>query len=68
MREERAVRVRAAIARLPRKQRATLILRMYHDLPHQQIAEILGTSVGAAKVNFFHALAALKKQLAQDEL
>jgi len=67
MREERAVQVRAAIARLPRKQRATLILRMYHELPHQQIAEILGTSVGAARANFFHALAALKRELAQVE-
>jgi RNA polymerase sigma-70 factor (ECF subfamily) len=60
---ERAVRVRAAIARLPRKQRATLILRMYHDLSHQEIAEVLGSSVGAVKANFFHALGNLKKQL-----
>src|SRR5262245_24011877 len=31
LREERASRVRAAIARLPEKQRAALILRIYHD-------------------------------------
>ena len=60
---ERAARVRAAIARLPRKQRATLVLRMYHELSHQEIAEILGSSVGAVKANFFHALGNLKKQL-----
>jgi RNA polymerase sigma-70 factor (ECF subfamily) len=60
---ERAVRVRAAIARLPRKQRATLILRMYHELSHQEIAEVLGSSVGAVKANFFHALGSLKRQL-----
>jgi RNA polymerase sigma-70 factor (ECF subfamily) len=60
---ERAAQVRAAIARLPRKQRATLILRMYHELSHQQIAEVLGSSVGAVKANFFHALGNLKKQL-----
>ena len=63
LREERAAGVRAAVARLPRKQRATLILRAYHDLPHDQIAEILGSSVGAVKANFFHALANLKKLL-----
>jgi RNA polymerase sigma-70 factor, ECF subfamily len=63
LREERAAEVRAAIQRLPRKQRATLILRVYHDLPHEQIAGILGSSVGAAKANFFHALANLKKLL-----
>ncbi|HXG56176.1 MAG TPA: sigma-70 family RNA polymerase sigma factor [Vicinamibacterales bacterium] len=63
LRQERAVEVRAAIARLPPKQRATLILRAYHDLPHEQIAGILGSSVGAVKANFFHALANLKKLL-----
>ena len=63
LREERAHRVRAAIARLPRKQRATLILRVYHDLRHDEIARVLGSSVGAVKVNFFHALVNLKKLL-----
>jgi RNA polymerase sigma-70 factor, ECF subfamily len=63
LRGERAAAVRAAIARLPKKQRAALILRVYHDLPHDQIAAIVGTSVGAVKANFFHALASLKKLL-----
>jgi RNA polymerase sigma-70 factor, ECF subfamily len=62
-RRERAAEVRAAIARLPRKQRAALILRVYHELPHDQIAGILGSSVGAVKANFFHALANLRKFL-----
>lgn len=63
LRRERAARVRAAIARLPRKQRATVILRMYHDLPHQEIARILGSSVGAVKANLFHALGNLRRLL-----
>ena len=63
LREERAEEVRAAIRNLPPKQRATLILRVYHELPHEEIAGILGSSVGAAKANFFHALANLKKLL-----
>ena len=62
-RSERAVAVRRAIAALPEKQRATLILRTYHDLSHQEIAIILGSSVGAVKANFFHALVNLKKIL-----
>jgi RNA polymerase sigma-70 factor, ECF subfamily len=61
LRSERAAAVRAAIARLPKKQRAALILRVYHDLPYDQIAAIVGTSVGAVKANFFHALTNLKK-------
>ena len=63
LRGERAAQVRAAIARLPKKQRATLVLRVYHELPHDQIAGILGSSVGAVKANFFHALNNLKKLL-----
>lgn len=66
VRSERAERVRAAIAELPEKQRATLILRVYHDLPHEEIARILGSTVSAAKTNFFHALGNLRKQLARD--
>ena len=68
LREERASRVRAAIAELPRKQRATLILRMYHEMSHQEIAEVLGSSVGAVKANFFHALGNLKKLLGDEAL
>src|SRR3954471_16630308 len=37
LRGERAQQVRAAIARLPKKQRSTLILRIYHELPHEEI-------------------------------
>lgn len=66
VRDERAAAVRRAIAALPEKQRATLILRAYHDLPHQQIADILGSSVGAVKANFFHALGNLKKILGSE--
>jgi RNA polymerase sigma-70 factor, ECF subfamily len=61
--EERAARVRSAISQLPPKQRATLILRVYRELPHQEIAHILGSSVGAVKANFFHALNNLRRLL-----
>jgi RNA polymerase sigma-70 factor (ECF subfamily) len=66
IRTERAAAVRRAIAALPDKQRATLILRVYHDLSHRQIADVLGSSVGAVKANFFHALGNLKKILGSE--
>jgi RNA polymerase sigma-70 factor, ECF subfamily len=66
LRDERAARVRAAIAQLPRKQRAALILRMYHDMAHHEIAAALGSSVGAVKANVFHALQNLKKILGDE--
>ena len=65
LKDERAARVREAIAKLPGKQRATLILRAYQDMSHQEIADVLGSSVGAVKANFFHALGNLKKILGE---
>jgi RNA polymerase sigma-70 factor, ECF subfamily len=66
VREERAAAVRRAVAELPEKQRVTLILRTYHEMSHQQIADVLGSSVGAVKANFFHALGNLKKILGSE--
>ena len=66
LKQERDARVRAAIAQLPEKQRATLILRTYHEMSHQEIADVLGSSVGAVKANFFHALGRLKKLLGDE--
>jgi RNA polymerase sigma-70 factor (ECF subfamily) len=63
---ERAARVRAAVCRLPEKQRATLILKLYHELTHEEVAGILGSSVGTVKANLFHALGNLRKLMAQE--
>jgi RNA polymerase sigma-70 factor (ECF subfamily) len=62
--EQDARRVREAVSRLPEKQRATLILRTYHELRHDEIAAILGSSVGTVKANLFHALGNLRRLLA----
>jgi RNA polymerase sigma-70 factor, ECF subfamily len=64
---EQAARVRRAVDRLPDRQRATVILRVFHDLPHAEIATALGSSVGSVKANFFHALRNLKRLLDQDQ-
>ena len=41
---------------------------MYHEMSHQEIADVLGSSVGTVKANFFHALASLKKLLGDNPL
>jgi RNA polymerase sigma-70 factor (ECF subfamily) len=61
---ERAASVRAAVAQLPTKQRTALVLRVFHDLPHSDVAAIMGTTVGAVKANVFHALGNLKRLIA----
>lgn len=61
--QERQAMVRKAVQSLPPRQRTALILRTYHELSHQEVADIVGTTVGAVKANVFHALANLKKRL-----
>ncbi len=63
--EEQARRVRRAVARLPEKQKATLILKIYHDLTHEEVAGVLGSTVGTVKANLFHALGNLKRLMAE---
>jgi RNA polymerase sigma-70 factor (ECF subfamily) len=65
--DELSAQVREAVSRLPEKQRATLILKIYHDLTHEQVAEILGSSVGTVKANLFHALANLRKLMGREK-
>ncbi len=62
-RGEQSEVLRQAIRQLPPKQRATVVLRVYQDMSHEQIARVLGSSVGAVKANFFHALGNLRRAL-----
>ncbi|MFI6261445.1 SigE family RNA polymerase sigma factor [Micromonospora sp. NPDC051006] len=50
------------LARLPRRQRASLVLRYYEDLPDAEIAEILGCAVGTVRSSISRALAALRTE------
>ena len=59
--DELSQQVREAVSRLPEKQRATLILKVYNDMTHEEVAAILGSTVGTVK---FHALGNLRKAMA----
>jgi RNA polymerase sigma-70 factor (sigma-E family) len=52
--------VLAALARLPRGQRAVIVLRYFDDLTEQQAANALGCSVGTVKSQTSRAIAALR--------
>ena len=48
---------------LPPRQRATLVLRYFHDLSESQTAELMGCSVGTVKRQVFTALRRLRERL-----
>ena len=50
----------AALATLPARQRAVVVLRFFHDYTEAATAEAMGTSVGTVKSQTFKALAALR--------
>jgi RNA polymerase sigma-70 factor (sigma-E family) len=60
--EDRTV-VRAALARVPARQQAVLVLRFLCDLPVADVAQILGCTDGTVKSQTSHGLAALRKIL-----
>jgi RNA polymerase sigma-70 factor (sigma-E family) len=55
------------LTRLPRKQRAVLVLRYYEDLADSDIAEILGVSPATVRSNAARALASLRAHLSAEE-
>lgn len=59
--------VRAALAKLPKRQREAVLLRQYQDLSYREIAENLGTSVPAVESLIHRAMVALQRELGSAE-
>jgi len=56
--------VQSAIASLPEKQRAAVVLQRYEGLTYQEIADVLKTSLPSVESLLFRAKESLKKRLA----
>lgn len=61
--EEARARVRAAVRGLPPRQREAIVLKVYSDLTYEEVASILGVTVGAAKAHVHQATANLRRRL-----
>lgn len=55
--------VNDAIAALPETQRMAVVLRRFEDMPYEEIARVLGTTVPAVKSLLFRARGDLKERL-----
>jgi RNA polymerase sigma-70 factor, ECF subfamily len=62
--EARLAAVREAIAALPEKQRAAVLLHKYEGMDYAQIADALGCTVSAVKSLLFRAYESLRVRLA----
>lgn len=56
--------LRRGLAALPRLQRETFLLRAQQGAGYEEIARALGTTPGAARVHYHHAVRRLKEMLA----
>jgi len=63
IRQEVQSAIDQAIASLPEKPRVALILRRYENMPYEDIAKVLKTSVPSVKSLLFRARVTLKEQL-----
>ena len=54
--DETEMQLQEAIASLPEKQRLVFTLKYYEDMKYEDISERLGTSVGALKASYHHAV------------
>jgi len=54
--DEMQIKLQQAIASLPEKQQLVFKMKYFEDLKYEDISEILGTSVGALKASYHHAV------------
>lgn len=61
--EEAQARVKHAVERLSRLQREIFLLRVNEGLSYKEIAEVVGSTEGAARVHYHNAMRAVKESL-----
>lgn len=57
--------IESAVRALPAKQRTVFVLRYYEEMTYEEMSEVLNTSVGGLKANYFHAVRKVAEQVRQ---
>src|SRR5436309_6187524 len=58
--------VERAMARLPEDQRAAIVLKEYHGLTFQEIADLVGCPLSTVKTRLYQGLTVLRRELAKE--
>lgn len=64
--DELQLKLQKAILRLPNKQRIVFNMKYYDNMKYEEMSEILGTSVGALKASYHHAVKKIEEYLTLD--
>lgn len=65
--DEYEKRFQETLLRLPEKQAMVFRMRYYDELPYEEIAQITGTSIGALKASYHHAVKKIEEQLRRED-
>ena len=57
--------VKRAMARLPEEQRTAIVLKEYHGLTFQEIADLVGCPLSTVKTRLYQGLSVLRRELAK---
>lgn len=61
--DEIQLKLQKALLKLPEKQRVVFNMKYYDELKYEEISEVLGTSVGALKASYHHAVKKIEKYI-----
>jgi len=60
------LKLQKALLKLPDKQRLVFNMKYFDEMKYEEIAKITGTSVGALKASYHHAVKKIEKIISQD--
>lgn len=60
------LKLQNAVAKLPEKQQLVFKMKYYQELKYEEISEIVGTSVGALKASYHHAVKKIEEFMMKD--
>ena len=63
---ELELKLQKAIAGLPQKQQLVFKMKYFQELKYEEMSEILGTSVGALKASYFHAVKKIEEYMTRN--